>query len=138
VEPTIALEQIEKDKKPAEGRGGDAGTSTETGTSGGTSGAGTGDTSGGTTSTIPTRFHATKELTTNRVVRDIGQIYEEIISHFATNGLPIRVSIDVESDRLDRLSETRKLDRIEALEATRPVHLPTAGEESHSRERCCA
>jgi 2-iminobutanoate/2-iminopropanoate deaminase len=33
---------------------------------------------------------------------------------------------------------TRKLDRIEALEATRPVHLPTAREESHSRERCCA
>ena len=33
---------------------------------------------------------------------------------------------------------TRKLDRIEALEATRPVHLPTAEEESHSGELCCA
>ena len=77
-----------------------------TGTTGET---GTGTTaSGGTTSTVPTRFQATKELTTNRVVRDVGQIYEEVISHFVTSGVPIRVSIDIESDQLNKLTEDQR------------------------------
>ena len=28
----------------------------------------------------------------NRVVRDAGQIYEEIVSHFVTAGVPVRVT----------------------------------------------
>ena len=112
VDPKVALEQIDKDTKPAEGgAGGGDGESTETGGSTGTSGGetGTGATgSGGTAPTIPTRFQATKELTTNRVVRDVGQIYEEVISHFVTNGIPIRVSIDIESNQLNKLTEDQR------------------------------
>jgi hypothetical protein len=117
VDPKAALEQIEKDTKPAEtgaGDGGGNGDSTESGgatdTSGGT---GTGTTTtttagGGTTPAVPTRFQATKDLTTNRVVRDVGQIYEEVISHFVTSGVPIRVSIDIESNQLDKLTEDQR------------------------------
>jgi hypothetical protein len=105
VEPMVALEQIEIDK-PAEGS---AGTSTQTGGStSGTIETGTGTGGGGTTATVPTRFHATKELATNRVVRDVGQIYEEVISHFVNSGLSIRVSIDIESSELDKLTEDQR------------------------------
>ena len=112
VEPTIALEQIEKDKKPIES--GIGGTETLTEKGGSTGGAGQTGLGGGagagrfTTMPVPTRFHATKELTTNRVVRDVGQIYEEIISHFVTSGLPIQVSIDIESSHLDNLTDDQR------------------------------
>ena len=53
---------------------------------------------------MPTRFHATKEVTLNRVVRDVGQIYEEVVSHFVLAGVAVRVTIDVESDQLDKLT----------------------------------
>src|SRR5699024_3817539 len=52
-----------------------------------------------------TRFHATRELTSNRVVRDVGQIYEEIVAHFVTAGVAVTVTLDVESDQLDRLTD---------------------------------
>lgn len=58
--------------------------------------------------TVPKRFQATKDLSTNRVVRDVGQIYEEIVSHFVTSGIPIRVSLDIESDQLDKLTEDQR------------------------------
>ncbi|WP_019873098.1 DUF499 domain-containing protein [Sporichthya polymorpha] len=100
VDPKVALEQIAKDTKepddreddektPATGTGGSGQTSTTTTTTG---------------TVVPKRFHATKDLTTNRVVRDVGQIYEQIVSHFVTGGIPVRVSIDIESDQLDRLT----------------------------------
>jgi hypothetical protein len=54
---------------------------------------------------VPTRFHATRELTTNRVVRDAGQIYEEIVSHFVTSGVP------VQSDSGHRVRATRPTHR---------------------------
>ena len=57
---------------------------------------------------VPTRFHARRELTTNRVVRDAGQIYEEIVSHFVTSGVPVRVTLDIESEHLDRLTEDQR------------------------------
>ena len=56
----------------------------------------------------PKRFQATKDLSTTRVVRDVGQIYEEIISHFVTSELSIRVSLDIESDQLDKLTEDQR------------------------------
>lgn len=59
-------------------------------------------------SVTPKRFQATKDLTTTRVVRDVGQIYEEVISHFVTSDLPIRVSLDIESDQLDKLTEDQR------------------------------
>jgi hypothetical protein len=109
VDPKVALEQIEKDAKPAEGgAGGGNGESTETaGPTGKTDETGTGTTASGTTS-VPTRFQATKGLTTNRVVRDVGQIYEEVVSHFVTSGVSIRVSIDIESDQLNKLTEDQR------------------------------
>jgi hypothetical protein len=111
VDPKVAQEQIEKDTKPKEsGAHGGTGESTETGGSTGTTGeTGTGATaSGGTAPTVPTRFQATKELTTNRVVRDVGQIYEEVVSHFVTSGIQVRVSIDIESDQLNKLTEDQR------------------------------
>ncbi|WP_157780366.1 DUF499 domain-containing protein [Leifsonia xyli] len=57
---------------------------------------------------VPTRFHATKDLTLNRVVRDAGQIYEEIVSHFVAAGVPVRVTIDIESDSIAKLTEDQR------------------------------
>ena len=112
VEPTIALQQIEKDKKPVECDAGGTGTSADQDDSAsgtGQTGTGTGSGTGmSTNSAVPTQFHATKELTTNRVVRDVGQIYEEIVSHFVTSGLSIQVSIDIESSHLDKLTDDQR------------------------------
>ena len=105
VEPTVAMEQLEKDKKPQEvgpedDEGGDGDPETESGSS---------ETRRVVTSTIvPTRFHATKDLSINRLVRDVGQLYEEIISHFVANDVPVRVSIDIESDQLAKLTEEQR------------------------------
>jgi hypothetical protein len=38
----------------------------------------------------------------------MGQIYEEVVSHFVTSGVPIRVSIDIESDQLNKLTEDQR------------------------------
>lgn len=51
-----------------------------------------------------TRFHATKELNSARVVRDVSQIYEEIISHFVSAGIEIKVTLDVESNKIGELT----------------------------------
>lgn len=119
VEPTVALEQIEKDKTPDEGGAHGSGTSTEAGGSTGSAGE-TGTTAAGgavTSATVPTRFHATKELTNTRVVRDVGQIYEEIVSHFVDGGLSVQVSIDIESSQLDKLTDDQRAAIRENLKA---------------------
>lgn len=51
------------------------------------------------------RFHATKELTSARVVRDVSQIYEEIISHFVSAGADVKVTLDLESDQMKNLTD---------------------------------
>jgi len=119
VDPVIATHQIEADTRVTEGESGEGeqgGTGTATGGSG-TSSPGTDSGAPGTTTssgggraaaTAPTRFHATKNLTVNRVVRDAGQIYEEIVSHFVTAGVPVRVSIDIESEQLAKLSDDQR------------------------------
>lgn len=101
VDPKVALEQVAKDNKPAdpdEESETDATDDSDEST----------DTPTPLVATVPKRFQATKDLTTNRVVRDVGQIYEEIVSHFVTNGIPIRVSLDIESDQLDKLTEDQR------------------------------
>ncbi|MGE2721216.1 DUF499 domain-containing protein [Mycolicibacterium celeriflavum] len=111
VEPNAALEQIERDRASSGGGSGTTGAETHSGGSaagGESEGKETAGGGGSTTAAIPTRFHATKELTTNRVVRDIGQIYEEIVSHFVTSGVPVRVSIDIESSQLDKLDQDQR------------------------------
>lgn len=55
-----------------------------------------------------TRFHATKELTSARVVRDVSQIYEEIIAHFVSEGVDVKVTLDVESAGLDQLTDDQR------------------------------
>ena len=119
VDPVVATEQIEADTKVNEGESGEG----ETGDTGaGADGSGASSTAGGSgasgsatssetgrsAATVPTRFHATKDLTVNRVVRDAGQIYEEIVSHFVMAGVPVRVTIDMESDQLAKLSEDQR------------------------------
>ncbi|GAA5082339.1 Swt1 family HEPN domain-containing protein [Thermocatellispora tengchongensis] len=55
-----------------------------------------------------TRFQATKELTSARVVRDVSQIYEEIISHFVGAGVDVKVTLDVESNQLHKLTNDQR------------------------------
>lgn len=108
VEPTVALEQIEKDKTPEGGGAGGTGTATGAGNSTGDARETGASAGGGAATTVPTRFHATRELTNSRVVRDVGQIYEEIVSHFVDGGLPVQVSIDIESSHLDKLTDDQR------------------------------
>jgi len=61
-----------------------------------------------TTPATPTRFHATKELTSARVVRDASSIYEEIVAPFVSAGIDIKVTIDIESDQLDKLTPDQR------------------------------
>jgi predicted AAA+ superfamily ATPase len=110
VDPRVALEQIAKDTdlKADVGQRSDGGTQSGGGAGGSGASGGGARTSSGTGTTVPSRFHATKDVTTNRLVRDVGQIYEEIVSHFVTNGVPIRVSIDIESEQLDKLTDDQR------------------------------
>lgn len=109
VDPKVAEDQIAKDTKlPAEhtpgGEGSGDGATSAGGGSLTTSGGGTGTAA----RTVPTRFHATKAVTLNRVVRDVGQIYEEVVSHFVLNDVPVRITVDVESDQVDKLTEDQR------------------------------
>lgn len=111
VDPKVALEQIDRDEK-LRGRGGrnEEGAQEGSGESGGSTKS-NGDNSTSHTSAptaVPTRFHATKKLTINRVVRDIGQLYEEIVSHFVANDVPVRLTVDIESDHLEMLTEEQR------------------------------
>ena len=110
VDPKVASAQIAKDTKPAEdsktqdlnGDGGDGEAQTQDETSSEEKDNGT------LAPKVPTRFHATKQVTLQRVVRDVGQIYEEVVSHFVLNGVPVRVTIDVESDQIDKLTDDQR------------------------------
>lgn len=51
-----------------------------------------------------TRFHGTKALDPTRAVRDMGQISDEILALFTVNGVPLSVTVDIESSALDKLS----------------------------------
>lgn len=110
VDPKVALQQIEADNKGKDdGGGGGAGSTGGDEKAADDSGAASGDWSkGGGPTATPTRFHATKELTSNRVVRDAGQIYEEIVSHFVSNGATVRITLDIESDQLVRLTDDQR------------------------------
>ncbi|MDJ0357672.1 DUF499 domain-containing protein [Paenarthrobacter sp. PH39-S1] len=62
-----------------------------------------------TSAELVTRFHATKELSPTRLVRDVGQIYEEIISHFVSAGVGVSVTIDIESDKIGELTAVQRV-----------------------------
>jgi len=57
------------------------------------------------------RFHATKELNTTRVVRDMSQIAEEILGLLTSNGITVKVTVDLESQDLAALPN----DQVDAL-----------------------
>ena len=122
VDPLVAREQIAKDEAAAQAAAATGGSSAAAATSGGGlssspatissndlgTGAGGGNIITPTPTKPATRFHATKELTSARVVRDASQIYEEIISHFVSAGVSVKVTIDVESDQLDKLTKDQQ------------------------------
>ena len=114
VDPRVAAAQIAAEQKKAE-----EASQTTSGTATQPPGGGTvtvPPTSGGTTSKPgekvapppPTRFHASKPLDPVRVVRDMSTLNEEIIVHFTAAGVPIRVTIDIDSDALDRLPPDKR------------------------------
>jgi predicted AAA+ superfamily ATPase len=104
VDPKVALEQIASDTKSEDGEGSEP-RDTDDSPEDSHSQKKTTDVK---VARIPSRFHATKDLTTNRVVRDVGQIYEELVSHFVTSGVSVRVSLDIESDQLNKLTEDQR------------------------------
>lgn len=112
VAPNAAAKQIEQDapkpddKLPAEG--GDKERSAFAGTGGSPSSVQETGSSGTTVSPLPTRFHATKSLTSDRVVRDIAKIYEEVVSHFVSSGVEVSVTVDIESEQLDKLTADQR------------------------------
>ncbi len=57
---------------------------------------------------VPQRFHATKTLNAARVVRDISTLNDEIIVHFTAAGVPVNVTIDIDSAAFDRLPESQR------------------------------
>lgn len=118
VDPAVAAKQIAEDTKQPESdptakdgpTAGNGGTAPGTGSSASSSGP-------GLAPKVPARFHATKELVLNRVVRDVGQIYEEVLSHFILDSVPVRVIVDIESDQLDKLSADQRTAIRENLKA---------------------
>lgn len=57
---------------------------------------------------VPTRFHATKKLNLDRVVREVHQINEDVISQFVANDVPVRIRIDIDSDDLGMMSDEQR------------------------------
>jgi hypothetical protein len=109
VDPAVAAVQIAQDTKPSEGAitaGSPANSNDRTTPLGRT--VSSADHLSAAAAKAPSRFHATKEVTLNRVVRDVGKIYEEVVSHFVLNDVPVRVTIDVESSQLDKLTEDQR------------------------------
>jgi predicted AAA+ superfamily ATPase len=111
VQPAAAMAQIAAERDPvfdpADPSGGDPdqpGASTSGATPGeGASGPAKGD--------AATRFHGSKALDPTRAVRDISQISDEILALFTVNGLPVTVTVDIESSALENLT----LDQLAAL-----------------------
>ena len=56
----------------------------------------------------PPRSTLDRSSAASDVYKRQGQIYEEIVSHFVTSGVPIRLSMDIESDQLDKLTEDQR------------------------------
>jgi hypothetical protein len=101
VDPNVAQRQIADEQAEHEGESGAAsGGGEHTGGSGAT-----GTSAKPTTEDKPTRFHATKALDAARPVLDISLISDEILTPlFTANGVDIRVSVDIESSSLDKLT----------------------------------
>lgn len=113
VDPRVAQAQIVREKEQSDSAGG-----TEAGTAGTTNPPGAvvppGEKAGPTGPTPivrPTRFHGTKAIDPSRAVRDISRISDEILALFTTTGVPVKVTVDIESDDVAQLPD----DEIAAL-----------------------
>jgi predicted AAA+ superfamily ATPase len=101
IQPSTALAQIEAESiDPAGGAVPTDGTPAPVGADAG--GLKAAPTSG--TAAKATRFHGTKPLDPTRAVRDISLISEEILALFTTSGLPVTLTVDIESSALERLT----------------------------------
>lgn len=110
VDHRAAQEQIDREK--AEDLGGGGGSTGGGGAGGGAEGTETTKTRvvgpGGGVTVGPTRasrFHATKAIDPRRAVRDMSGVSDDILALLTTNGAAVKVTIDIESDMLARLSE---------------------------------
>ena len=107
IKPQIAKEQMDRETS-GESR------TTETSQDGGGQWAkqGTGETSdpGKSSSSmrVHTRFHAMKRLDPLRAVRDLSQLNEELIIHFTSAGIPVNITIDIDSDALDQFPPEKR------------------------------
>lgn len=115
VDPKVAQQQIDSQTQGGGGGGGDTGggsTGIDTGPRTGTGG-GVGPTPlpGRPMQPKVTRFHGTKALDPSRAVRDISQISDEILALFTVNGVPIQITVDIESSAVEKLTA----DQITAL-----------------------
>lgn len=105
IDPRIAQQQIDHEV----GGGGDGGDEGGTGEGGDSRGADGGGSRGGELPpTDPgaraTRFHGSKNIDPTRAVRDISQISDEILALFTTNGIPVQITVDIESSAIERLT----------------------------------
>jgi predicted AAA+ superfamily ATPase len=114
VDPEAAQKQID-DETLSANQGAKIGGTTDDGTEVGTGSAGTGSdaegattdggTAGGEDRQAPaTRFHAIKALDPTRPVRDISQISDEILTLFIASGAPVRITVDIESTAVAKLT----------------------------------
>jgi predicted AAA+ superfamily ATPase len=111
VQPAAAMAQIDAERDPGAGPTGPSGVDVGepgSGDSGATPGGGTPVPA---KSEAATRFHGSKALDPTRAVRDISQISDEILALFTVNGLPVTVTVDIESSALEKLT----LDQLTAL-----------------------
>ncbi len=104
VKPSIAQAQIDEELQETI-RVGEKGA--EPGSGGSGENQPSGEAGAGPTLKVTTRanrFHGSKNLDPIRAVRDISQISDEILAMFTNSGLPVRVTVDIESSALERLT----------------------------------
>lgn len=106
VDPTVARRQIDEEAAESDRTAaGDDRTVAPGGDGAGGGVKGKAATGPGTTAPRATRFHATKALNAARPVRDISQISDEILTPlFSATGVQVRVTVDLESASLDKLT----------------------------------
>src|SRR5262249_51194724 len=114
VDPAVAQKQID-DETSSANQGTKIGGTTDDGIDGGTRSAGTGSNAEGATTdggaagggdmqVEATRFHAIKALDPTRPVRDISQISDEILTLFTASGAPVKITVDIESTSVAKLT----------------------------------
>lgn len=114
VDPSVVAEQRRADRAAADKEAGDRGGESPanradaegTGVSGRSAGPGNGaepstDADEATSApTGPSRLFATKALDPVRMIRDVSNIYDELVQHFTAAGVPVSVHLEIGSEHL--------------------------------------